>query len=292
MSARTVRRLSFWTIIVGIAVLGVKLLSWWLTGSVALLSDAMESIVNVAASLMVFYAIRVAARPADENHPFGHFKAEYISAVVEGILILLAAVLIAREAVMAFAMPRTLEAPALGLALNVVASIANGAWGFILMRYGRRARSPALVADGRHLWTDVITSVGVVFGLLLALATGWLWLDPLIAIIVAISIVFHGSKIVMSSIHGLMDAAMEPDDRALVERIIGEAGEGALEFHDLKTREAGRARFIEFHLVVPSEMTVEESHEICDRIEDALEDALPGARVTIHVEPAHKAKHM
>lgn len=292
MSARTVRRLSFWTIFVGIAVLGLKLLSWWLTGSVALLSDAMESIVNVAASLMVFYAIRVAARPADENHPFGHFKAEYISAVVEGILILLAAALIAREAMMAFMSPRTLDAPALGIALNVAASIANGAWGFVLIRYGRRARSPALVADGRHLWTDVITSVGVVFGLVLAIATGWLWLDPLMAIIVAISIVFHGSKIVMSSIHGLMDAAMEPEDCALVERIIAEAGEGALEFHDLKTREAGRARFIEFHLVVPSEMTVEQSHEICDRIEDALEDQLPGARVTIHVEPAHKAKHV
>lgn len=292
MSARTVRRLSFWTIFVGIAVLGLKLLSWWLTGSVALLSDAMESIVNVAASLMVFYAIRVAARPADENHPFGHFKAEYISAVVEGILILLAAALIAREAMMAFMSPRTLDAPALGIALNVAASIANGAWGFVLIRYGRRARSPALVADGRHLWTDVITSVGVVFGLILAIATGWLWLDPLMAIIVAISIVFHGSKIVMSSIHGLMDAAMEPEDRALVERIIAEAGEGALEFHDLKTREAGRARFIEFHLVVPSEMTVERSHAICDRIEDALEDQLPGARVTIHVEPAHKAKHV
>lgn len=292
MSARTVRRLSFWTIIVGIAVLGLKLLAWWLTDSVALLSDAMESIVNVAASLMVFYAIRVAARPADENHPFGHFKAEYISAVVEGVLILLAAVLIAREAITAFATPRMLEAPALGIALNIAASIANGAWGFVLIRYGRRARSPALVADGRHLWTDVITSVGVVFGLVLAIATGWLWLDPLMAIIVAISIVFHGSKIVMSSIHGLMDAAMEPEDRALVERIIAEAGDGALEFHDLKTREAGRARFIEFHLVVPSEMTVERSHQICDRIEDALEDELPGAKVTIHVEPAHKAKHV
>src|SRR5690606_12074504 len=204
MSARTVRRLSFWTIFAGIAVLGLKLLSWWLTGSVALLSDAMESIVNVAASLMVFYAIRVAARPADESHPFGHFKAEYISAVVEGILILLAAALIAREAIMVFTTPRTLDAPVLGITLNVVASIANGAWGFILIRYGQRARSPALVADGRHLWTDVITSVGVIFGLVLALATGWLWLDPLMAIVVAISIVFHGSRLVMSSIHGLM----------------------------------------------------------------------------------------
>ena len=292
MSARTVRRLSFWTIIVGIAVLGLKLLAWWLTGSVALLSDAMESIVNVVASLMVFYAIRLAYTPADENHPFGHFKAEYISAVVEGVLILVAAALIAREAIMAFAVPRTLDAPAAGFALSRVASIANGVWGFILIRYGRMARSPALVADGRHLWTDVITSIGVIAGLLLALGTGWLWLDPLMAIAVAASIVFHGWRLVSSSIQGLMDAAMEPEDRALVERIVAEMSDGALEFHDLKTREAGRARFIEFHLFVPSEMTVERSHEICDRIEDALEDQLPGAKVTIHVEPAHKAKHM
>lgn len=292
MSARTVRRLSFWTIIVGIAILGIKLLAWWLTGSVALLSDAMESIVNVVASLMVFYAIRVAYKPADENHPFGHFKAEYISAVTEGVLILVAAALIAREAIMAFAVPRTLDAPAAGIALSVLASVGNGAWGFILIRYGRKARSPALVADGRHLWTDVITSAGVVAGLFLALATGWLWLDPLMALAVAASIVFHGWRLVSSSIQGLMDAAMEPADRALVERIVAEMSDGALEFHDLKTREAGRARFIEFHLVVPSEMTVECSHQICDRIEDALEEQLSGAKVTIHVEPAHKAKHM
>lgn len=160
------------------------------------------------------------------------------------------------------------------------------------MRWGRKARSPALVADGRHLWTDVITSVGVILGLVLALSTGWLWLDPTMAILVAISILFHGSRLVMSSVQGLMDAAMEPEDRALVEQIIAETSKGALEFHDLRTREAGRARFIEFHLVVPSDMTVDESHEICDRIEDALEDQLPGARVTIHVEPAHKAKHV
>jgi len=292
MSARTVRRLSFWTIFVGFAVLALKVLAWKLTGSVALLSDALESIVNVVASLMVFYAIRLAAKPADESHPFGHFKAEYISAVVEGILILIAAVLITREAIDAFTNPRTLDAPIYGIAMNMLASVANGAWGYVLIRWGRQARSPAIVADGRHLWTDVFTSIGVISGLILALLTGWLWLDPLLAIIMAVSIVFHGSRIVMSSIQGLMDAAMEPEDRALVERTIGETSTGALEFHDLRTREAGRARFIEFHLVVPSDMTVEESHNICDRIEDTLEDLLPGARVTIHVEPEHKAKHV
>ena len=292
MSARTVRRLSFWTIFVGVAVLALKVLAWQLTGSVALLSDALESIVNVVASLMVFYAIRLAAKPADDSHPFGHFKAEYISAVIEGILILIAAVLIAREAIEAFNNPRTLDAPLYGIAMSVLASAANGIWGSVLIRLGRKARSPALVADGRHLWTDVFTSVGVIAGLMLALLTGWLWLDPVLALVMAVSIVVHGSRIVMSSIQGLMDAAMEPEDRELVERIIRETSAGALEFHDLRTREAGRARFIEFHLVVPSDMTVEESHDICDRIEDTLEDQLPGARVTIHVEPEYKAKHV
>mgnify|MGYP001161922682 CR=1 FL=1 len=292
MSARTVRRLSFWTIIVGTAVLALKLLAWKLTGSVALLSDALESIVNVVASLMVFYAIRLAAKPADDDHPFGHFKVEYFSAVIEGILILIAAALIAREAIMAFNEPRILDAPVEGIALNLLASVINGAWGTLLMRMGRKARSPALAADGRHLWTDVLTSGGVVLGLLLALATGWLWLDPLLAVIMAISIIFHGGRLVISSVQGLMDAAMEAEDLALVERIIREESAGALEFHDLRTREAGRARFIEFHLVVPSDMTVEESHAICDRIEDALGDQLPGARVTIHVEPEFKAKHV
>lgn len=291
MSASTVRRLSFWTIFVGVAVLALKLLAWQLTGSVALFSDAMESIVNVAASLMVFYAIRVAHKPADENHPFGHFKAEYISAVVEGVLILVAAALIMREAVLAFSTPHALEVPTLGIAISLLASIANGAWGYLLIRVGRSARSPALVADGRHLWTDVITTVGVAVGLILSVLTGWLWLDPVMAIAVALSIIYHGWQLVTSSIQGLMDAAMEPADRALAERIITDTSEGALEFHDLKTREAGRARFIEFHLVVPAQMTVERSHQICDRIEDALEDQLPGAKVTIHVEPDYKAKH-
>lgn len=290
MSARTVRHLSSWTVVIGLAVLGGKLAAWYLTGSVALFSDAMESIINVVASGMVWYAIRVSYKPADENHPFGHYKAEYLAAVVEGVLILFAAAMIAYEAVGAMFAPRLLEALAAGVAVNVLASLGNGIWAVVLMHHGRAARSPALTADGYHLWTDVITSVSVVIGLLLAVATGWLWLDPLLALAVAASIIWHGWHLVSSSVSGLMDAAMEPEDRARVGHIIAENSMGALEFHDLKTREAGLARFIEFHLVVPSDMTVKRSHEICDRIEEALEGQLPGVRVTIHVEPTHKAK--
>ncbi|MDZ5697946.1 cation diffusion facilitator family transporter [Chelativorans sp. M5D2P16] len=290
-SGRTVRRLSFWTIVVGAAVLALKFAAWWLTGSVALFSDAMESIVNVVAAGVTWYAIRVAHAPADEEHPFGHHKAEYLSAVLEGVLIVVAALLIFREAVLAFYLPHALETPGVGMAVNALAAVGNGIWALVLMRAGRAARSPALMADARHLWSDVITSAGVIAGLLLALATGWLWLDPAMAVVVAASILWHGWHLVSGSVQGLMDVALEPDERERAERIIAENYEGALEFHDVKTREAGRARFIEFHLVVPSDMTVERSHEICDRIEHALEDELPGARVTIHVEPEHKAKN-
>lgn len=285
-----IRRLSFLSIVVALAVFALKLAAWWITGSVALFSDALESLVNVAASLIAWYAIGVAYTPADANHPFGHHKAEYLSAVLEGVLIVVAALLIMREAAYAFIAPRALEAPAMGLAVNAVAAVGNGLWAWLLISTGRQARSPALVADGRHLYTDVVTSAGVIAGLILALATGWLWLDPLLAVVVAGNILREGWRLVSSSVQGLMDVAVEPEELAEIERLIRANSDGALEFHDLKTREAGHARFIEFHLVVPSDMTVERSHNICDRIEAALREALPGTRVTIHVEPAHKAK--
>ncbi|TWG97150.1 cation diffusion facilitator family transporter [Mesorhizobium sp. J18] len=285
-----VRRLAFWSIIVAFAVLGLKFAAWWLTGSVALFSDALESIVNVVASTVAFYAIGVSQLPPDANHPFGHHKAEYFSAVTEGVLIVVAALLIFREAALALIEPQPLDAPALGLAVNMVATALNAVWAWLLVSTGRRERSPALVADGKHLWSDVVTSAGVFAGLVLALSTGWFWLDPALAIVVAANILWQGWLLVRSSVQGLMDVALDDNDLTRIRRIVEENSGEALEFHDVKSREAGRARFLEFHLVVPSDMTVETSHEICDRIEDALISAMPGLRVTIHVEPAHKAK--
>ena len=285
-----VRRLAFWSIIVAFAVLGLKFVAWWLTGSVALFSDALESIVNVVASSVAFYAIGVSQLPPDDNHPFGHHKAEYFSAVTEGVLIVVAALLIFREAALALIEPQPLDAPALGLAVNMAATALNAVWAWLLVSTGRRERSPALVADGKHLWSDVVTSVGVFVGLVLALSTGWFWLDPALAVVVAANILWQGWLLVRSSVQGLMDVALDESDLARIRRIVEENSGEALEFHDVKSREAGRARFLEFHLVVPSDMTVETSHEICDRIEDALRAAMPGLRVTIHVEPAHKAK--
>lgn len=284
------QRIAMWSIVVALGIFALKLAAWWLTDSVALFSDAMESVVNVVASCVAWYALRIAHTPADDNHPFGHHKAEYFSAVLEGVLIVVAALLIIHEAWTVLFEPRPLAAPVVGLAINGLAAVGNGLWAWLLISTGRKARSPAMVADGKHLWTDVVTSAGVIFGLVLAVATGWYWLDPTMALVVALNILWQGWHLVGDSVQGLMDVSVEPEELARIERVIADNDEGALEFHDLKTREAGRARFIEFHLVVPSDMTVEAAHRICDRIEGALEKAQPGAEVTIHVEPEHKAK--
>jgi cation diffusion facilitator family transporter len=285
-----VRRLAAWSIAVAFGVMGLKFVAWWVTGSVALFSDALESIVNVIAALVAFYAIRVSHTPADDNHPFGHHKAEYLSAVLEGVLIVVAALLIVREAASALFNPVPFEAPALGMAINLAAAGCNAFWAWLLITNGRRHRSPALVADGRHIFSDVVTSAGVLVGLLLAIATGWYILDPLLAIIVAMNILWQGWKVIAESVQGLMDRAVEPEDRRLIEDLITENSAGSIEVHDVRTRVAGRATFVEFHLVVDAAMTVARSHEICDRIEAALKSAIPSVRIVIHVEPEDEAK--
>ena len=288
-----VTRLALGSVVVGLAVLTLKLVAWRITGSLALMSDALESLVNVAAALAVVAALRLARRPPDDNHPFGHDKAEFFSAVLEGVLIVLAALLILREAWDGFNDPRALDAPGLGLAINAGAGLINGAWAWLLIREGRRHRSPALAADGRHLMTDVVSSVGVLGGVMIAVATGWWVLDPVMAVIVALNILWSGWGVIRGSLSGLMDEAVCDEELARIRRIISQSAEGeaALEAHDLRTRHAGPVTFIEFHLVVPGETTVEAAHDLCDRIEAALMAALPDARVTIHVEPEHKAKH-
>ena len=284
-------RLAIGSIVVGVVVLGIKALAWWVTGSVALLSDALESTVNVATAIAALVAIRVAAQPADATHPYGHDKAEFFSAVLEGVLIIIAALFILNEAVQGFLAPRVLDAPLEGLAVNVVANVVNGIWCWVLLREGRRLRSPALVADGRHLLSDVISSVGVTAGVLLAILTGWSVLDPALAALVAVNILWSGWKVVTASLSGLMDEAVPDEELERIRGVIGQAAEGAIEAHDLKTRHAGQVTFIEFHLVVDGDITVTAAHEICDRIEMALREAVPDARTTIHVEPDDKAKH-
>lgn len=284
-------RLAIGSILVGLVVLALKFWAAEVTGSVALLSDALESIVNVVAAFAALIAVRLAARPPDPALPYGYHKAEYFSAVLEGVFIVIAALVIFYQAWQAIAAPHPIDMAAEGLAIIVVATALNALWSLMLMSQGRKLRSPAIEADGEHLWTDVISSVGVVGGLILALITGWLILDAVIAILVGLNILWSGSKLVGRSIGGLMDAAPPAEELDTIRATIQRNAEGALEAHDIRTRRAGSATFIDFHLVVPGEMSVEAAHDICDRIEAALKASCEGARITIHVEPDHKAKH-
>ena len=277
-------------IAIALLVSAMKFTASWITGSVALYSDALESIVNVVTAVAALVAIRVSTRPADRDHPFGHHKAEYFAAVLEGALIIVAALVIMHEALDAYRHPRALESPGTGLIITALASAINAAWGTYLVSRGRGWRSPALVADGWHVLTDVWTSLAVVVGLILAFLTGWHWLDPALAALVACHILWTGYRLTIGSLSGLLDEAVSPVIQDQIHAAIKANGGGALQVHDIRTRHAGRATFIEFHLVVPGRMTVRESHAICDRLEDALEAAIPGADVVIHVEPDNKAK--
>ena len=284
-------RIAAGSIAVGVAVLALKSTAWALTGSAALFSDAAESLVNVAAAAIALAALRFAARPADANHPFGHDKAEFFSAVIEGMLIMLAAVLILDHAWTVFRHPAPLTTPLLGMALNALSTALNAGWAWVLLSRGRALRSTALRADGKHLISDVVTSVGVLVGVGLVVTTGLRWLDPLLAAATAIYILFAGMHVIGESVGGLMDAAPASEMIAKVHRVVAEHAAGALEAHDLRMRHAGRLTFLDFHLVVPGAMTVVDAHTICDRIESALKREVAGLMITIHVEPEGKAKH-
>lgn len=285
------QRLAFWGIPLAIAVLGLKMLAWWVTGSVALLSDGLESIVNVVAAIVAFAVIGYAAKPADAGHPFGHYKAEYFSAVIEGVLIVVAALLIVAEAIPAILAPRLPETPALGLAINLVAGVINAIWAYTLIRAGAALRSPALTADAHHILSDVITSIGVLIGLVLAILTGYAVLDPLLAVVVACNILYQGWKVIARSVDGLMDKAVPAEEEEAIKQAIAANAAGSLGVHDLKTREAGAAIFVDFHMVVPAAMPVGEAHDICDRLEDAIREVHAGAKIAIHVEPEGEKAH-
>ena len=285
-----VATLAAWSIVISLVVLALKAGAWWMTGSIALYSDALESIVNVIASGAALWAIRVSHMPADDDHQHGHHKAEYFSAVLEGVLIIVAALMIFAAAWGSLRAPTAMEQPWEGLVVNGIASALNAVWALVLIRAGRAHRSPALIADGHHIMTDVVTSVGVIAGVIGAVVTGFAILDPLLAILVALNILYQGWQVIGSSLGGLMDKAVPTDQHMRIREIISINSKGAMEVHDLKTRIAGRATFIEFHLIVDADMTVRESHVICDRIEDALRAEIPSVRVIIHVEPDDEAK--
>lgn len=268
------------------ATIGLKTLAWWLTGSVGLLSDALESIVNLAAALLAVTMLRVAASPPDENHPYGFSKAEYFAAGIEGALIVLAAAGILASAIPRLLEPEPLESPGLGLTLSVAASAINLAVGVLLIRVGRRHHSIALEADGHHLITDVWTSAGVIIGVGLVFLTGWLRLDPLVALGVAAHIVWTGLRLMRRSWRGLLDAAIPTEDTGEVTKLFAEYSKRyGVSFHALRTRQAGKRRFISFHFLVPDAWSVAQAHRLSEEIEERIRSLVPNASIFTHIEP-------
>jgi cation diffusion facilitator family transporter len=279
------------SILIGLIVLGLKGIAWWVTGSIALYSDALESVVNVVTAIGALVAVRLAQRPADATLPYGYHKAEYFSAVLVGVMIVVAAILILREAVLGFLSPALPDAPVQGLVISGAATLINLVWAMVLLRHGRQRKSPAIAADGKHLLTDVVSTGGVIAGLILVYLTGWAQFDAVLAALVALNILWSGWGVIRESVGGLMDVAVPTETQKTIREVISVNAEGALEAHDIRTRQAGRMTFIDFHLVVPGVMSVDAAHAICDRIEAKLREAVTDVQITIHVEPEEKAKH-
>lgn len=272
-----------------VTTIGLKSAAYLVTGSVGLLSDALESVVNLVAAVLALVALRIASRPADDTHQFGHGKVEYFSAGAEGLMILVAALLIIVSAVQRLFDPQPLEELGVGLAITLVATLINAVVGVLVLRAGRRHRSITLVADGKHLLTDVWTSVGVVVGVGVVALTGWLPLDSLVAIGVAVNILWTGFGLVRHSSRGLMDHALPDDEVAAVWSVLGRiAGEhpgGEVEFHAVQTREAGRERFVSMHVLVPGAWSVTQGHDLLEQVEEEVQSALPDTHVHTHLEP-------
>jgi cation diffusion facilitator family transporter len=280
------------SIAVAIATITLKTGAWWLTDSVGLLSDAMESVVNLAGAMFALAMVTVAARPPDEDHPFGHHKAEYFSSGFEGVLIFAAALAIVWAAAERLWVPQPIGSLGIGLTLSVISSAMNGALAYSMLKKAREHRSMALEADARHLFTDVWTSVGVVLGLLAVAGTGWLWLDPLIAIAVAGNVAREGFSLIRRSADGLMDRAVEPEViRQIDEVLAGFTHPNTLRFDHISTRRAGQRRFVDMHMHMPAGWSLQRAAALRTSVEQALMSAVPGLRATIQLLPMDVEAH-
>ena len=285
MSSAPLKRYAWLSILTAVATILLKAVAWQLTGSVGLLSDALESVVNLAGAMMALAMISLAAQPPDEDHAYGHGKAEYFSAGFEGLLILVAAMAIGATAIMRLFDPRPLEQVGIGLAVSLAASLLNLVTALILRAAGRRYRSLTLEADAHHLLTDVWTSAGVIVGLAAVSLTGWLWLDPVIALLVAGNILHIAWKLLYSSAQGLMDRALPDADTLLLQAVFDQYRAQGIEFHALRTRESGARRFIDVHVLVPGHWSVQHAHELVEKIEADIRQALPQSTILTHLEP-------
>jgi cation diffusion facilitator family transporter len=280
------------SVAVAIATIVLKTLAWWVTDSVGLLSDALESLVNLGAALFAVAMVTLAERPPDAGHPYGHHKAEYFSSAFEGALIVAAATAIVWTAVERLRAPQPLAATGLGIALSTASSVLNGSLAWAMLRRSRSARSLALEADARHLFTDVWTSVGVIAGVLIVGLGGWWWLDPVVAIAVALNILREGYSLVRRSAGGLMDEALEPDVQAEIERTLDGFRHRAIRFDHVVTRRAGQRRFVDLHMHMPASWTLGRAAALRGEVEQALMAAVPGLRATIQLLPMDVEAHL
>lgn len=278
-------KFAWMSIIVSVVVFGMKMAAWWATGSVGLLSDALESTVNIVAAVVALLALRTAMKPADEEHHFGRGKAEYFSASIEGFMILLAALIIVYTAVERIITPRELEQIGWGLTISTIAALVNGGTALILLRAGKLHRSPVLVADGKHLMTDVWTSAGVIVGVGLVVLTGWNRLDGIVALAVGLNIIVTGINLLRSSTAGLMDKALSDEDHLKIVEVLTKYESDEVKFHALQTREAGRQRFVSMHVLVPGAWTIQKGHDLSENLEADIIAKLPNTIITTHVEP-------
>jgi cation diffusion facilitator family transporter len=285
MTARSARSYAVLSIGAALCTIALKGFAYWFTGSVGLLSDAMESGVNLAAALVAFWMLSLAAKPPNEDHPYGHSKAEYFSSGTESALIVIAAISIAVTAIPRLLHPQPIEQIGLGLGLSLAATLLNGAVAWILLRAGRRLNSITLRADAHHLLTDVWTSVGVVLGILLVKATGWLVLDPLVALLVAANIVWAGFRLLRESGAGLLDQAIPKAEQQQVKEVLERYEANGIRFHALRTRMAGARQFISVHVLVPATWTVKQGHNLCDQLEVEIAQMLPHTSIITHLEP-------
>ena len=279
------------SVAVALATIALKTGAWWISGSVSLLSDALESLVNLAGALFALAMVVVAERPPDDDHPYGHHKAEYFSSGFEGVLIFVAALAIVWAAVQRLLHPQPLEAVGWGIALTVVSSMLNGALAWAMLKKARSHRSMALEADARHLFTDVYTSAGVIVGLLAVMSTGWLWLDAVVAIGVALNILREGAALVWRSTEGLMDRAVEPDVRAEIDKTLDGFRHQAIRFDHVVTRRAGQRRFVDLHMHMPPAWTLGRAAAVRTSVEQALMAAVPGLRASIQLLPMDVEAH-
>lgn len=280
-------RYAWLSIAAAVLTMALKTTAYLLTGSVGLLSDAMESLVNLAGALMALAMLTIAARPADEDHAYGHSKAEYFSSGVEGALILIAAISIAVAAVHRLLSPKPLEQLGLGLVLSVAASLVNLFTALILLRAAKNNHSITLKANAHHLLTDVWTSGGVLAGVGLVAFTGWQQLDPIVAIIVAGNIVWSGVRIVRESVFGLMDASLPPEDLNVLQGVLDRHCGVDIQCHALRTRQAGSRKFVAFHVLVPGDWTVSQGHDLLEHMEQDIRNSLPNVTVFTHLESIH-----